>query len=263
MLTSFSFRFPQVLVTALCSILAMGASLPTAPSPSLSSSQVSVNFPAANSDRGAPSRSQGAGSRGACEMASSEDGAMAALTPQENILKTAASNPDIYIFVPELANKQAEFIVVNRQTETIAYETVFPVNRTAGILKLSLPETVALEADATYEWSFSIVCDRSDRGADMTIAGWIERSPLTQAQKAEIERVRSRQQPLEVAEFYAQSGFWAETLDLLLSVRESNPTAWQELLRSVELEQLTQVPLSQPLPHAPGVLRGARVTTGL
>lgn len=258
---TFSFSlFPRFLAAALFSTLMMGAGTPPASLSQLSPQQVSVNFPEANSGRGAPPRTQGAGARGTCGSAFPENSAWTALTPKENIIKTDGSNPNFYVFIPELVDRQAEFLVIDRETETIVYEATFPVNRTAGILQLTLPEPAFLEPNGTYEWSFSVICDASDRGGDLTISGWIERSPLSSEQKTQIEQVRSTQTPLAVAELYAQLGLWSETLDLLMQVRESNPAAWRKFLRSVELEQLSDTPLSQPLSE---VLRRDRTTTGL
>ncbi|MBE9117186.1 DUF928 domain-containing protein [Lusitaniella coriacea LEGE 07157] len=211
--------------------------------------QVSVNFPQANTNRGAPPRSRGAASRGACGNSENarRELEIAALTPKDNILKTDASNPNIYLSVPALRNAPAEVLIVDKEDDTVVYAAQLELNRTEGIFKLALPENLALRPDRIYTWSFALICDLNDRGIDLVVEGWIERSPLTSTQKAQIEQAKATQQTLKVAEIYAQAGLWNETFNALLPLRESNPTAWSELLNSVELGEFAQVPMSEPV----------------
>lgn len=201
---------------------------------------ISVNFPQSSSDRGAPARTAGAGSRGnTCDSSSemqAEDASLTALTPQNNILKTVSPNPSLYLYVPPVKEKEAVFQVIDKQTEEIVYATTLTLNnRTASILKLSLPKDVQLKPDVTYHWGFFIICNPDDELQDEGIEGWIEVASLNAEIEQQLQRLK--QDPIAQAKLYAQSGAWNETIALLAKQRDSHPQEWLELLKSVDLPE--------------------------
>lgn len=142
-------------------------------------------------------------------------------------------NPSVYIYVPAYEEKEALFRIIDKQAEEIVYETEISLNNSPGILKLTLPETVQLESNMTYEWGFFVQCDPNDPVADEGVEGWIERTVVAPEIESEIEQ--AIQNPLQQAQLYAEAGIWNETLALLVQMRDSNPTVWAEFLESVGL----------------------------
>jgi Domain of Unknown Function (DUF928) len=195
-------------------------------------SLVSLQFPT-GSNRGAPARTTGGASRSTPCTRQPGKIPLTALTPKNNISKTLAANPSIYIYVPALTNKTALFRAIDKETEEVVYSDTIALPNRSGILKLTLPETVVLQPDRTYEWAFFVLCNPEDPTADEGIQGWLERTEIAPEQQAKIEA--AQQQLLTQAQLYAEFGLWNETLAILAQLRDSNPTEWTELLESVGL----------------------------
>ncbi|MFM2063952.1 MAG: hypothetical protein RLZZ507_3623 [Cyanobacteriota bacterium] len=240
--------------------------LPTTSNAQLSKGlQVSLTFPPVK-DLGAPARTSGAGSRGpACDnhnanaksVVNSSDESkipITALTPENNVLTTAALDPKVYVYIPQAVDKQAEFRLIDKQDETIAYQTTFPLVNTPGIVKISIPKTVNIKANNTYQWQVLVICNPEEREADKVVEGWLKRTPLTSEQKARIRQVKK--DSLEQARLYSEFGFWHETVKILDQLRDgASATAgrgnnlqaqaeWVELLTSVKLEKLKEISAS-------------------
>ncbi len=193
-------------------------------------------------DRGAPPRTVGAGSRRSSCISSNEgEILLAALMPSNNVGTTIAPNPTIYVYIPELRNKQAEFILVETQEEKVVYQTTFPLSKSSGIVKLNLPPTVELKPGNNYQWYFGVICNPNNREEDERITGWIERNSISPELQMKIEQ--AQQQPLEQAKLYAKAGIWNEALTILEQLRSKEPTAWAELLNSVGLGEFAQNPI--------------------
>lgn len=213
-------------------------SAPT-PTPVELKQQVSVAFPQA-SDRGAPPRSRGAGTRGpGCSQEAGEI-PLTALMPANNVATTIAANPTVYLYVPKRDNKNAEFAVFDLTERKIVYETVFPLRDSAGIVKVTLPTTVALKAGNNYMWHFGVICNASDLSKNEVVQGMMERVALSPQQQTQISQTR---QPLEQAKLYAAAGIWNEAVSTLASLRQDHPAEWSELLTSVGLETMTKQPV--------------------
>ena len=103
---------------------------------------------------------------------------------------------------------------------------------------MQIPKTVALK-QGSYTWSFMIICDSRYRNRDKYVEGSLEYIALNQDLEGQIQNKPS----LEQAELYAESKLWFETLDIVAQMRQENPQAWQELLTSVGLDVLAEVPL--------------------
>lgn len=250
-------NFYRCLVVALSpTILTLsGWSAPQERLSSPTAGQISVNFPQSSSDRSAPARSVGAGSRGSsCDETlelQAGDVPLTALTPQNNILKTISPNPSIYLYVPPAQGREAIFQVINKQTENIVYSTTLTLDHsTAGILALNLPEEIRLKPNVTYHWGFFIICNPDNELQDEGVEGWIEVEPLSTEMERQLKQVE--QDPIAQAQLYAQAGAWNETMALVAELRDSNPQEWLELLRSVNLPEAAA---KSPVIEAPTVNR--------
>lgn len=217
--------------------------------------QLSLKFPPVE-DLGAPSRTSGAGSRSpACRNFNFNAEAttttnqpkipLTALTPENNILTTVALDPKIYVYVPQAIDKEAEFRLVDIETEEIVYQATFPLVNTPGVVKVSIPKTANLQASENYQWQLLVICNPKDREADKLVEGWLKLVNLTPAQKMKINQLKAN--PLEQARLYSEYGIWHETVIILDQLRKRNLQAqkeWMELLTSVKLEKLAKIPVS-------------------
>ncbi|MGB3536325.1 MAG: DUF928 domain-containing protein [Microcoleaceae cyanobacterium] len=196
-------------------------------------------------DRGAPSRTTGSGTRGECSasMANSETDKLTALTPLNNISTTLDPHPTLYFYVPAVQHVQAELTLYNwtKRDRTPVYQTQLSLNSTQGIVKVTLPDTVKLQPNLTYAWNFSIYCDSNPTETAQYVDGWLERVILPHNKQAKLQQLQ--QQPLAVAQLYAEAGVWNETLEILSQMRLTYPQVWREFLASVELNHLEEYPV--------------------
>lgn len=208
---------------------------PQLPLQSYPESQVSIKFPPTNK-RGAPSRTEGGGTRG---PSCTQQGEMplTVLMPGNNVGTTVAANPTFFLYVPKTPIKSVEFVVVDDK-ENEVYKSTFALSGAPGIVQLSLPATVSLEIGKNYMWQLALICDPLDRSQDKFIRGFSRRAKLTPALKTELEQAAL----LEKAKLYAQAKIWHETLTTLAQLRSSRPAEWEELLKSVGLEAIAQAP---------------------
>jgi hypothetical protein len=208
--------------------------------------QVSVNFPP-TSDRGAPSRTRGTGSRdGICGdrlETRAESQTLIAVTPQNNIVTTISSHPSIYIYISETLDKNAQFRLIDLETEKPIEETdkTFALPNHRGMLKIDLPSTLELKSETPYQWQLLIICNPDNRESDKMLQGWIERTTLNVEQEAKL--AETQPQTLARAIVYAEMGIWSEAVDILATLRDQNSeakTQWTELLESVELGEIAE-----------------------
>lgn len=211
--------------------------------------QVSVKFPP-TSDRGAPDRTGGTGSRGdICGdrlETTTENHRLIAITPKNNVATTINSHPSIYIYISETLDKKAQFRLIDLETEKPIEETnkTFVLPNRSSILKIDLPPTLELKPETPYQWQLLIICNPDNRESDKMVQGWIERITLTPEQKAKIEQTTATS--LERAILYVETGVWSEAIDILATLQEQNPeakTQWTELLESVELGAIPESPI--------------------
>lgn len=231
-------------------LLLAGGAIAISPDTHLASAQsfpnpeASLNFPP-DSDRGAPRRTVGTGVRGEGCRSERFTTPLTALTPTNNIVKTVAGNPSIYVYVPSYEQKVAFFHIIDPKTEEIIYETEISLSNLPGVIELHVPETVQLEANITYEWGFYVECDPDNPAADEGIEGWIERAELTPKQESDIQQVAENS--LEQAQLYARAGVWHETLAIVARMRDTDSRLWVELLESVDLApEIVESSIIQP-----------------
>ena len=210
---------------------------PSKSSNNLRSQQISLRFPS-GSDRGAPVRTGGGGTRGAgssCLKAQNGELSLNALTPNfSNVATTASANPIFYYYLPETSANLAEFVITDLNQTTV-YQTNVKLPAQSGIMKIKVVPKVPLSADQYYQWSLKIVCDSQHRDKDLILEGILEYQNLDTT-------ALSSDDPIQKARFYADKGIWLETLDSIAQIRSTSPTDWTELLQSVGLEGLSSQP---------------------
>ncbi len=227
----------------LLSIMILGVSSPllsALSSPLLNSSIISLNFPDTG-NRGAPKKSAGGGTRSddeTCLTNEDNEPPLVALMPnRENKAKTASDTPIFYGYIPTTTASEGEFVLVDEDENEVYYKQ-FSLPSTPGIIKLEIPKTVALKP-GNYTWSLMIICDSRYRNRDKYVEGSLEYVVLTE----ELENQLKDKHSLEKAQVYANENLWFETLDIVVKMKEENSQEWQELLTSVGLEMLAEVPM--------------------
>jgi Domain of Unknown Function (DUF928) len=213
-------------------------------------SVASIRFvPPPPPDLGEPGgRPEGGGSRGCQSIA---------LVPQTAIGhwgQTTAERPTFWFRLATARNLSSNDrlrFVLRDEAKQVVYQTEFAVpNIAPGIIKLSLPNTVApLKTQALYRWEFSLGCDAAtveDRPS--TVVGTIQRVALTPAIASQIAATTT---PLEQAKLYASQGMWYDAVTLLgnelqpqTSPDPAIASAWKSLLEQVNLTALEAVPFT-------------------
>jgi len=199
---------------------------------------ISVEFPG-GPNRGASGQTSGGGTRGGGDCASVPTN-LIALMPRDNAGTTIASNPNFFVYVPEYEAELAEFEITDKSDKSVVYSTNLDISDTSGIVKLTLPEDVNLKTNKEYAWTFAVVCDPWDRGADKSVQGTIKKVEIS----SDLENSLKGATPLEQAEIYAQARIWNETIATLAELRNSNPGEWEELLISVGLKEIASEPFA-------------------
>ncbi|MGB3405439.1 MAG: DUF928 domain-containing protein [Microcoleaceae cyanobacterium] len=238
-------------ISATAAILLTTAISSASPLLSESGLQISLEFPPAPERQGAQSSAGGgtrsgegsivgAESRSAAAICSQGDTPLTALIPEETeAQKTISPRPQLFLYVPQTSAEMIEFQLFDQEGNDVYIDTV-KLSKTPGILQISLPEDVALEVGQTYNWNVFVSCDSEDPTAVESIQGEIERVAVSEDLKTQIE---ATSEPLKQAELYAQQRIWQDTLMLMVSLKESNPAAWEQLLTSVGLEAIATVPI--------------------
>jgi hypothetical protein len=171
---------------------------------------------------------------------------MTALVPSQNFGYTLAAYPTFFIYVPQFYSENAvaaEFILSDADDNEL-YRANFQTAKTSGIISLSLPASAnlpPLEVGKDYHWSFALVCDASDRSADVVVDSWIQRTTPTAELATQLQTATAEQQPA----IYAQRGIWYDALNSLATLRgqtgNSVPASqWVNLLNSVGLVHITR-----------------------
>ncbi len=197
---------------------------------------------------GTPRSSLGGGTRGSATPPPScinENSPLIVLSPQSNVATTVSDQPTLFWYVPKTQAKSAEFLLSDNGGQ-IVYQTTLALKGIPGVVKLSLPKTVALKTGEKYAWTFGLKCNSDNEAPQVWVGGDIERTVLNSAQKAQLAAAK---EPLKQAEVYAQAGIWQETISILAQLRHDRPgdrdvnRAWKELLESVDLKDIANQPL--------------------
>jgi hypothetical protein len=153
------------------------------------------------------------------------------------VVTTVAPNPTLFVYVPQTQARAAEIVVVDDEGNDV-YLSRLTLTNSSGVLKASLPATVALETGKAYIWQFSLICNPLNRRQDVIVQGTFLRTDLASQDKATLARTA----PLAQANLYANRQIWNETVTTVAQLRSSTPREWEGLLRSVGLDAIAQKP---------------------
>jgi Domain of Unknown Function (DUF928) len=199
---------------------------------------------------GLPGRREGGGTRGCWQTDEVMPSAtpLMALVPEDTFGYTTEAYPTFFVYVPPFyaeKAKAAEFLVTD-EAGTEIYKASFQASDTAGVISIALPANAnlpELEVGKNYQWSFALVCDPTDRSADLVVDSTIQRIVPSSDLSAAIEAAT----PEEIPNIYAQSSIWYDALAALVHL-EQQPgnnvsTQWTNLMSSVGLEN---IPINTP-----------------
>lgn len=169
---------------------------------------------------------------------------MTMLLPETKMGLTVSEHPTFFVYVPPTEAEIGEFAIADEHDLNDIYYTSFPLPEEPGIVRLTIPETAEpLEVGKNYKWYFVIVCDKSDRMANRSVAGFITRTePLTSLPDTNLPDASDNQSFLERSRLYAKNGIWYETLTHLAELRLSGAqdpmleNIWSGLLQSVGVD---------------------------
>ncbi|MDF5733791.1 MAG: DUF928 domain-containing protein [Rhizonema sp. PD38] len=170
------------------------------------------------------------------------------LTPANEPSLTTVAHPTLFIYVPQNSAQVLEFTLQDSTSNQELYKATIKPSKQAGVVSVSLStnsNAPSLENGKEYTWSFSVVCDTQNRDQDLKAAGSIERIQTDPNLMIQLQKAQSR----ERAALYATSGIWLDTLTSIAEIQRSHPNDpavkmdWEDLLKSVGLEKVTQAPL--------------------
>lgn len=160
-----------------------------------------------------------------------------ALVPQNQLVTTVSQTPTLFFYIPKTKTKMAEFALMDNQGNEIFLKMI-ALPDTSGVIKLDLPPTVKLETNKTYQWELAIVCDTQERTSDRFIQGTLQRNQLSPDLQARLQGAAL----LKQAELHAEARNWQDSLAIAAQLRPTFPQAWEELLKSVDLEAIAKEP---------------------
>lgn len=198
-------------------------------------------------DIGYPDRTEGAGTRGPCDI----DGTLVAIVPETGYAETVSEHPTFFWYVPDNQVYGAEFVLKDEAGNEI-YSSTFPVASEAAVISVALPEHAGLlpiAANQPYEWIFSLVCDPEDASANIFTSGWFQRVEAT----AELQNQLAVASEIDRPMVYAESGLWYDAIGALANLYRAQPNSeevkslWTSLLSDddVNLSGYADVPLTQ------------------
>ena len=159
---------------------------------------------------------------------------------------TTASHPTVLAYLPKISAKKVLFSWRDENNNE-HYQTILSLENEAGIISLTLPEdSPPLELGKNYQWALAIMCDGKLHPDSPTIEGQIRRVSL----ESTINERLKIANPLETAVIYGQAGIWYETVAILAQLKTAElhcpklASNWQDLLNSVGLEKVSQVPIT-------------------
>ncbi len=167
---------------------------------------------------------------------------------------TLSDHPTIFVNVSPTTAEKALFLLRNDAGDVLLEKTL-NLTTNNGIISYTLPTDFAgLQVDGIYRWRLTLLCDPtgSDRSGDPVASGVIKRVAPSAEVAQELESATDKQRVM----IYADNGYWHDTVKTLADLRAENPNDmtlrrdWEELFKSVGLNELTNKPLI-PLAEIP------------
>jgi hypothetical protein len=142
--------------------------------------------------------------------------------------------PTFLVYVPRTSAENAEFSLSSRDGHGV-YRTTVALTNTPNIISITLPtQAESLEIGKSYNWSFAIICNPSDRLEDRFVTGSVQRIELDLTRLQQIEQADLIQRLM----LYQEDDLWYDAIALLFELKRTQPNnpsiraAWQEFLQS-------------------------------
>lgn len=199
---------------------------------------------------GAPTRTTGAGTRSPASSCPVVGKPLTALLPSNHFGATVTAYPSFFVYLPAVSSTTplpVEFLLEDASGNEV-YKANFQTNGKAGIISLNLPTQAGLaplEVDQDYKWSFSIICQATERSTDTSVEGGVRRVALNSTLSTQLKQASLQKQ----VELYAEAEIWQDALTTLVQLRRDYPNdsaiaqSWSKLLTAAGLESLAQASL--------------------
>ncbi|MEC4812648.1 MAG: DUF928 domain-containing protein, partial [Scytonema sp. PMC 1069.18] len=147
---------------------------------------------------------------------------LTALIPLRGLGLTS-QNPKFWFYVPSQGNASysAEFLLEDKSnTGNQVYSQTFKLEKTPGIMSISLPKKIKLDSNKIYEWKLSVIVNPKDRNDDCFIYGGVKQVPLTRDVSDKLKSAKTARERIAI---YAENGLWYDVLTDLAELRRQNP----------------------------------------
>ena len=201
-----------------------------------------------NPDRGSASSTLSGGRRGitasACAINSDvPDPALTLLVPAgDGTELTTQAQPTLSWFLESKSVTKMEFVLSHPQQIEPIYRK--EISAEAGLVEVTLPESVALEEDTRYRWTVFMTCNGGENEVHA-------RSFVKRVANSEIPSTIGTLTKSEQADVYASQGVWYDTLNSLIQAyREDEQMSTLLNIRDLLEQAGTEVPLELSLATA-------------
>lgn len=213
---------------------------------------VSLKFPQAPEKTSSPGATSGGGVRsggGKCLQTTGDKPSLKALIPGFIASpQTTSPTPTLYFYVPDNQGLKGEFFVNNVIGDRIALQAI-KLGSSAGVMPITFVPSTPLDVNESYYWTLRVMCDPADPTQDVLLKGSFELIDRPANLPPIPDSINPAPQTLAIAEQYAKSGLWLDTLNLLSLVYETQPQEWQEFLESGGLADFMGAPLQPCCPR--------------
>ncbi len=168
---------------------------------------------------------------------------LTAITPVNVYGKTLSERPTFWFYVPYTSAEvgSGQFSVLTEDDGERVYETAFTLPEQPGLVSITLPAEsgVSLQEGGRYHWHLKLACvSASTAKTNLKIDGWVDRVAATPERQAQVTNTSPE--------------IWYDAIDYLAAQLQSSNTAelgqtWTDLLKGVELCDLTEKPLVGPV----------------
>jgi Domain of Unknown Function (DUF928) len=174
------------------------------------------------------------GHRGQCPQVATPLTAIVPLTEAQ----TLAPRPTLWFYSPYDGIRLPARFTLQRQGEIVA-EIPITLPTTPGLVRVQLPETVALDVDQSYEWFLAVNCTKGPSSQPpLEVEGSLRRVAVPP---------RTPAAPREQVAFYAEHGLWLDAVTILLERRLATPQAvppeWPMVLEALDLKEFATTPV--------------------
>lgn len=142
-----------------------------------------------------------------------------ALTPEQAGL-TLQEQPTLFWYLSEKTTYPLELIVsVDRAEQPLLVTRLRPPAQ-PGIQRIRLTDyDVHLEPGVAYRWFVALIPDLEHRSKDIVAGGGVERIPLPEAIRTQLDQTEAERVP----HLYAEAGLWYDALAALSNLIDATP----------------------------------------